>query len=370
MRSGLGAGARGKRRLRPSAGVCSAGRRALAVIGGVALLGCPQLLEDGFGKLPVQRDPPPEIREDGGVVHPEPNGAADTTPPTVTRSTPVDGARGVASTARVEFTFSEAMDTSATEAAYSSTDLPASSVKFSWRDRNSVLSIEPLQPLATASGTDPAQVNAQRYTVQLSARARDLAGNALAPLSVSFSVAREISQTLQASPDRSLTGNYRSDDTYGLYDCQESSTNICVGDGIYSGAITLAYRGFVTFDLSVLPSDRLALLAAELSLTVSLRYGDPFATLGALQLDMLSFGAIAMPAYGQASTAGLGVMATAAAAGDTLNADVLSAVQADAESRRTQFRLRFDTASDLDGTADVLIMDLSTARLRVTYSMP
>lgn len=358
MRTGLGAGAGGKP-LRFRTGVGSHVGFAVACLGSGSLLGCPQLLDDGFGKH----------QQDAGVSRQEPGAprGPDTTPPTVMRSTPSDGTRGVASDAAIEVTFSEAMDTSATEAAYSSTDLPATNVQFSWRERNTVLVIQPRRPLSAPSGSDPAEVTALRYTVKLSSRARDLAGNALAPLSFSFSAARHISQTLQAVTDRALTGNYRDDDTYGVFDCQQTSTSICVGDGVSDAAS--AYRGFMTFDLRGLPSDRIAIVAAELVLTVSLEFGDPFDTLGALQLESLSFEGIAPGAYEQTPAAMLGVLSPAAAAGDAMNADVLVAVKA-AAAERAQFRLRFEKPSDMDGVVDLIIIDQSAARLRVTYSIP
>jgi hypothetical protein len=58
---------------------------------------------------------------------------------------------------------------------------------------------------------------------------------------------RALTQTLVAIQDRSLTGNYRSDDVYGNNSCEEPDPafTTCIGD---SSNANSAYRGFVTFD--------------------------------------------------------------------------------------------------------------------------
>jgi hypothetical protein len=292
----------------------------------------------------------------------------DTTSPAVIGSTPADGARGVASDARIEVSFSESMDTDATQAAYASVDLPSDSVSFSWQNRDTLLVIQPREPMPIASGTDAAEVSAKEYSFALSTRATDLAGNALVPLSVSFSVARQISQTLGALTDRTLTGSWREDGLYGVLDCSVEQATVCVGESTSLGEPV--YRGFLTFDLSALPTDRLAIIAAELSITVSIALGEPFATMGALELEKVSFDEIGATAYEQAAETSLGVLSTGATAGDTLSADVLAAVQADAAAgRRSQYRLGFVGGSDADITADVLVCELSSAHLKVSYTL-
>ncbi|HTV21159.1 MAG TPA: Ig-like domain-containing protein, partial [Polyangiaceae bacterium] len=207
-------------------------------LGGLSLA-CPQLRDDDFAHVPASI---------GGA-----SGEADTTPPSVVASAPSDGASGVPSDAQIEIRFSEPMDTSATEAAYGSSELPPSDVGFSWRDDDSVLVIAPARPLTIASGSDRAQVTAREYSLELGAGARDRAGNPLAPFSLSFDAARELTRVIDASVDRTLSGNWRSDGNYGVEVCEIADATICVGDSPAAGVPT--YRGFVTFDLNALPSD-------------------------------------------------------------------------------------------------------------------
>jgi hypothetical protein len=61
-------------------------------------------------------------------------------------------------------------------------------------------------------------------------------------------------------------------------------------------------------------------------------------------------------------------MSTAAAAGDSLAADVSAAVRADWGTRdSSQFRLAFAIATDADVAADVIVCDTSSAKLELSY---
>jgi Big-like domain-containing protein len=322
------------------------------------LLGCPQLHDDRFSS----------VKGDAGAARPT-SVAIDSTAPTVSSVTPADGQRGVLGDAAVEIRFSEAMNPTATEAAYESADLPAERVTFSWRDDDRVLVIRPEQPLRVASGTDITRVSAAQYTYRLQSGASDVAGNRLSPLSVSFFVAREIEQTLGTVRDRTLTGSWRSDGVYGVVDCEIQDNTVCVGDSSSTGEP--GYRGFISFDPKLLPSDHLAISAAELSLTMTAEFNTPFDDLGPLHIDKLRFDAIDTAAYEAPAEAALGLLSTAADPGDTMRVDVLGALQADArEGRLNQYRIRFDRASNVDGNADVIVCDWAGAQLRVTYSTP
>jgi hypothetical protein len=309
---------------------------------------CPQLLDDDFGRSG------------------EPNGA-DATPPTVLGATPAAGARGVASDARIELSFSEPMDTRTTEAAYTSRDLPAREVDFAWRDDDTVLAIEPKSPFGVASGTNLARIDAREYSIQLSG-ATDRAGNPLAPFEMTFAVVRELTQVITASADRKLSGNWRSDDSFGVEVCEEADATICVGDSNAAGSPS--YRGFASFDLSSLPADRVAIGGASLSLLVAASFNVPFLTLGALRLEQVRFETIGMPSFEQDATAALGTLATQGDVGDTLTADVSTAVRADAGARLTQFRLRFERDSTEDGLPNVVMFDLADTRLSVSSLVP
>ena len=187
-------------------------------------------------------------------------GWTTTTPPTVIDVTPGDGSRGVAPDVAIIVTFSERMDTTSVERAYSSTDLPPDRVTFSWSDGDTVLSILPDAPLTVATGIDPDQVTAASYQIEITASARDLSGNELPPERVQFSVMREIAQKLPSVRQRNLTGTWRGDGVYGVIDCEEIDTTVCVGDSITAEA---TYKGFITFDLSALPASGVSVSAAR-----------------------------------------------------------------------------------------------------------
>ena len=86
----------------------------------------------------------------------------------------------------------------------------------------------------------------------------------------------------------------------------------------------------------------------------------------------MEFAAIGPAAYDAAAMALVGTMAGAGQPGDSLGADVLSAVSADlvAARARSQYRIRFTIGSDEDGLADVVICDGSSLGLTLTYRTP
>ena len=331
------------------------GSRILAACGMLALAGCPLLLGDDFRLDEPQREP-----------EPEPN---DMTAPSVVSVTPGDGFQGVAPDVVVVVTFSEPMNRAAVEAAYASTDLPADGVTFSWSERDTVLRITPNAPLSVATGTDPDQVAPSSYTFELTETAEDVSGNALAPESVTFSVIREITQILESVRDRALTGTWRGDGIYGVADCEEVDTTVCMGDSISTGEPQ--YKGFVTFDLDPLASNDIGVSLARLGLAVSLIVGDPFLDLGTLTLEHVSFAGIGEDAFSAPASSVIGQVTTEANIGDVLSVDVLAAVNADIGTRsRSQFRFAFDTSSDVDGAADVVMIDWSSLALTLTYRVP
>jgi hypothetical protein len=326
-----------------------------------ASAGCPQLLDDSFSTLAA---PPPRDAGHGGR---EPTGN-DTVPPRLLSTTPNDGARGVPSDVVIELTFSEPMDTEATIGAYTSTDLPAASLRFSWRAGNTVLVMQPRQPLPRASGTDLASVTALEYSFQIGARARDVAGNPLAsaPAVVAFTTAREIVQSFETVKDRNLTGNWRGDNVYGAVDCERVDTSICVGDGL--NITEFPYRGFLSFDLAALPDDHIGIDSAELSLSITSIFNTPF-DLGGLGVEQVSFASIDADSYQQNREASLGTLTTGALIGQVVRLDVSASVEARAGGL-SQYRLRFDSDTNSDGGVDIVICDWTTPRLSITYLTP
>jgi hypothetical protein len=359
----------------------------LATCCGVVLLsGCPQMLEDDFG---VTSD---EITASGGAgatADPAVGGTGSTAGSagvagnagtedtasedraSVLSSLPADGARGVLPDATLVFVFSAPMHTDSVEAAYSSLDLPAPNVSFTWSEGDTVLEIQPETALQAAAGTNANAVVPIDYSIALSAQAKDKLGHALVATEVSFSVARSITQTLNAVQNRDLTGNWRSDSSYGIASCERADTTICVGDGALTDESDPDYKALMTFDLGSLPSNALAITDAELSLVVSEMFGTPFTGLGTLQVEHVEFSSIGDEAFAAPALSTSQLMSTDATLGDQMGARVLADVQSDWGTRNySQFRLAFDTASDQDDAPDHLICNWNTARLDVTYWLP
>lgn len=362
------------------------------------LVACPQLLEDDFQKLP----PEPLVGSAGADPGVGAGGAAaggqggtggaggggvagsaaagsggsagsasiDPTTAVLVTSVPADGALGVPADTDIVLTFSAPMDTASVRAAYSSASLPAAQMSFAWSDGDTVLRIVPAAALEVVSGSDPGAVVARQYALDITAQARDKAGNALAPVHVGFSVVRSLTQALGAVQDRDLTGNWRTDDSYGLAFCEEADTTFCMGDTPAAGY--LGYRGFLTFDLTALPADLLELSAAELSMTVADKYGTPFTDLGNLRCEHVSFGnIIGGEAFDSTALSAPRTLATQGDIDSRFSLDVLGEVQVDRAVRsRSQFRLSFASDSDSDAVSDMLILNWTSAFLTVTYLAP
>jgi hypothetical protein len=377
------------------------------------LCGCPQLLSDEFSVLGSSPDP----GADGGALPDGGNGTAgsggdtngaagtsglggtgglggtasilptNTTPdaggagggsvvtvsgaPTIVDVSPSDGATGVPAAAVVTLTFSKPMNTIAVQAAYGSSDLPPSAVTFSWSAGNTVLQIAPNQPLTLAAGTSPAATTAKHYAFEIGTGAVDESGDPLPPFSSGFSTLRAVTQTLGAVQDRSLTGNWRSDDVYGDNSCTQSgSTTTCIGDSSNSNS---TYRGFVTFDLSALPAQTEGFSTAQLGMSVDNMRGSPFADLGSLVVEHVSFGSISLDAFNSAALSSAISLSSSATlgVGAQLDFDVLSPATADLPSLgRSQFRFRFTTATNSDASGDLIEVLWATESLTVTCLIP
>lgn len=130
---------------------------------------------------PTSTPPPPT-----GDPPPSPQ-AGDTTAPSIVSVTPNNSAVGVEKDVKIRIEFSEAMNRQATELAYQSADIPA--VTFTWSKGDTRLEISPATPLdCTPTG--------KLYTFKLKSTATDLAGNALAAFTSSFTTFKELTKTL------------------------------------------------------------------------------------------------------------------------------------------------------------------------------
>jgi hypothetical protein len=304
----------------------------------------------------LTKPPPPAQQEEQG--------------PRIVSVSPADGARGVANDVHIVITFDVPMDQAQTEAAYQSEGIPSSAVSFSWNDEGTQLTITPNDPLDYPTGTNPAAVESRPINIFLSASARDQEGNHLAaPAEFSFALLRQINLSIPVEQDRDLTGNWRSNDTYGQGDCARNQDTVCVGD---SGNGGVQYKGFMSFDLSDLPTGMTQLSSARLNFQITQRTGNPFNGLGDLLLDHAAFEAIGPDAFEADPLSTVGALAGSGNAGTVIQADVREALALDVSSSRarSQFRLEFEQVTNDNGNQDTLVSVWDTQRIDVSYLIP
>lgn len=321
----------------------------------------------------------------------------DTDAPTVVSIVPANNATGVLNNANIVITFSERMNQAATQSAYQSATngIRPADVSFSWNPEGTVLTINPNADLPYATGTTAAVV-ANSFAFSLTNTATDIAGNALAatPVNSSFRTLRDITQTLTAT---ALSGDVRSDGAVNSGDCPGF---ICVGDSSSVGNAT--YRGYLTFDLSVLVStlDPASIQSATLRMNQSAVAGAPYEDLedcntggGPLPIitcsDLLAqhvnYGATLTDTdFDTNSLRGLSISGCVLLSGcpsgnGYKEANALVAVQEDwtnraARGNRSQYRLRFARNTDGDGAADIARFtdpgDAPANQLVIRYLVP
>lgn len=199
--------------------------------------------------------------------------APDTTAPTITASAPAASATGAARNANIIVTFSEPMDQAAAQAAFAITN-PAShnTGTFSWNAGGTVMTFNPANDFTYA----------QSVSWRVSTGAKDLAGNAMAAqLTRSFTVIREGTMVIDAVAG--LDGYITSGSTVNT-----AGSLIIVGDS----STNLFYRGFLTFDLSALPSNLTFIKTAIVYVFHNSYQGDPYGALGGgLRMERVDYGA-------------------------------------------------------------------------------
>ena len=289
--------------------------------------------------------------------------AALPAPPTVVSVSPADGSTGVAADAKIVVTFSKPMDQPATQMAYQSTSLPPSAVSFTWDASGTVLTLKPNAPLEYAKGTTFTTA-ATAYAFTLTATAKDKSGIALAPLTSSFTTLHVVTLALLSDAGRGGSVN-----TDGLTVTGQGSY-ISVGDGENK----VAWRGFVSFDLSSVPSNRLAseLSRATLELFKDDVFGDPYQNLAlacapnvqcdqyaSVNLDHVNYGpSLENTDFYTPTLNALGVIDTLyVSLKNYARANVLVAVRDDLNNRdirpnRSQYRLNFPVLTDGGNATD------------------
>lgn len=267
--------------------------------------------------------------------------APDTTRPTISSVSPGLGSIGVERNAYVQVTFSETMDTTASQGAFACA-VGATPVggSFTWYTRNRVLRFTPASTFTNG------------VTVSCAVRggtsgARDVAGNRLlSNYTWTFRVLR--AGTLTAPAVAALDG-YISNTGSVL----STLNNAYVGDT----STNLSTRGFFDFTIAGLPAEAHQVTSATLYLYFIGPLGSP-GTLGSLYLEHLDYGTAL-----SASDYSLGALSSAPWAVSFTTgfhaAGVTTSLQNDFANRvsrgnRAQFRLRFNTEVTADAAYDGL----------------
>lgn len=171
----------------------------------------------------------------------------DVTPPEVVWVLPDAGALGVVPDTSLEVQFSEPMARAQTEAAFT---VPST---FSWNDAGTRLLAQPTGPFALDAGV----------TWGFGSGGRDLAGNALAPVSVAFGVVRRVGVVVPASVARRFVRHDAGESEVG-------STPFRVGRAVDAGVVEdeRLVLGFAAVDAGVVVRVAGARLALEPVLVV------------------------------------------------------------------------------------------------------
>ena len=290
--------------------------------------------------------------DDGG-------GDGDGEAPAVVSISPADGTAGVAGDAEIVVVFSEPMDQASVEGAWTSAELPATEVGFSWNAAGDTLTAVPAQalPLAEGEGIDPDVIDPLAFSIEIGTGATDLAGNPLAAAATStFTTSRRLAVELQVIAD--LTRSMDSDGTvFG-----ETAVTLVAGDDAGNSVV----KTFVSFSLPTLPAGA-ALESAELRGNQNSVTGDPYA-LGALQTLHVTTGDALDPAtFSEAPLSRLDAFSADGAPG-AKSVAVTDALADDLANRdRTQYRLELETGTDNDQVADQARLSRSGFGLSLTY---
>lgn len=277
---------------------------------------------------------------------------ADTTPPTLVSTSPTNAGTGAATRPAIKAVFSEAMDKAVTQAAFAISSPAGVTGAFSWNAAGTELTFVPTNAFSYG----------QSVQWQIGNNAADLAGQKLGTTQQrQFRVVYQGSRTIYslAAEDgylRLLSGAYVA---YG------SSVYFNAGDGL-SGA---AYRGFLSFDLSVLPAGTSSVTDAKLYVYQAGTSGTPYDSAhGSVVLERIKYevkpsipstawSSAAIPVKGRCTgflcaTVSTATVSTTNAVG-VKTVSVTGFVDDALAEKKVQFRFRFSKAdSDGDSTAD------------------
>jgi hypothetical protein len=265
---------------------------------------------------------------------------------------------GVRKDAAIVVTFSEPMDRDSVLLAYQSPRIPSNGATFTWNSEGTVLTIDPSADLQYGTYGQH-----QRYTLQITSVATDLAGNSLATAyPVEFTTLTRMTGFLSLELEAGVVVPSKGD----AYSCAQQT--LLIGDSDANGNS----KAFFTFDLSKLPGDIAEIEQATFEVPWQRTIGDPWGNLGALLLEHTD---LALPrATGALSAKALAPLGSLANTGrSTLSIDVTSALAQDYAARaqrqnRSQYRMAFEKTTDNDSALDVLLVDCRSNRLTISVS--
>ncbi len=285
----------------------------------------------------------------------------DTTPPTVMSTDPADGGTGVQACANIAVTFSESMDKTETQNAFSISSPAGVTGSFTWS--SNTMTFNPSSNFAAN----------QQVSWQIGTGAKDLANQNLAgTASFNFRVAKTTGPTTIYASNKSGYV-YRTTNGSNSGVSSASNTSMYVGD-IPSGSSIYGYRSFLDFDLSSIPVTA-SIISATLYVYQKTVAGTPYGAsgFGSLVLDPMDYGmALTAGAFSQTELKVVGYCppcslvicsrlfgATVLSSSATLGwktTQVRDELQGALEKqRRLQLRLNFSTkGTDGDATSDLV----------------
>lgn len=282
--------------------------------------------------------------------------STETTPPTVTGSSPANLATGVPLATPISVTFSEQVDKASAQSAFAITSPGGHGAgTFTWTADGLTMTFDPAIGFAYGD----------TVTCRVSKAVKDLAGNFMSSdVGFSFTVVRQASLTLFS--DAARDGTVWSVD--GAF---------VIGLALYPGdnALNAYGRGFVSFDLGSLPASVTAITGATLGLyqESGVYSGAPYDSLGPLYAERVDYGPtldasdLTLAAL-DAATYTLSTTATT----EWKTVDVRpSAIAAWADRAviggRIQFRLRFANNTDNDLAGDTVALTSGNATANEPY---
>jgi hypothetical protein len=310
--------------------------------------------------------------------------APDTTPPTVSSSTPLNGATGELRGTNISVTFSEAMDKASAQTAFSIYNPSGYNAGvFTWSADGKTMTFNPDSTLPTGT-----------YIYwRVNTAARDLAGNAMtADANRNFKTAVVATKYIYAV---STQDGYLYKPSGSNPIASTSGSYLYIGDS----STPYLYRSFITFYLGDLGATTLRVNKATLYMNRYSIENNPYSYATYLDIESVRYGSsLDYTDWDVATEEGctsLGVsclcfinspcyLRWSLSSASSMSADVTTAVQGDFADRasissRSQFRLRFNPDSDNDASSDRILLysgnsvspnDVYRPRLWVEYEYP